>query len=224
MAKLLTFSQACARLASIITTDITAEDAVQEAVDRIFELGRFPGTTEEIELTADMFSEDANGYQILTLDDEKYNGAVGFRCLSGGWGIVAQESLYRDGVNSGDLEFVDLESTSVLDADTQEYTRVRKYRAPLGFNPSSGGPFYALMKLEPPTLAGDDYVPVESLNALKMAVMAVSYEDVGDDKRAEEHWAKFDSFMSRSTRQTDGPKKRRIGTDSSLRRRPRQFR
>jgi|AntRauTorcE11897_2_1112592.scaffolds.fasta_scaffold12285_2 hypothetical protein len=221
MAKLLTFIEAQHKFESIITTDITVEDAIQEAVDRIYEFGRYPGTTIEIELTTDMFEENSNGYQILSLDDELYNGAVGFRTLSGGYGIVSQESLYRDGVNAGDNEFIDLES---IEIEVEGVVgRYRQYRAPLGFTPSSGGPYYALMKLEPPELAPDDYVPIESLNALKMAIQAICYENVGDDGRASEHWAKFEVSMTRSTRQTDGPKKRRFGIESSLRRKPKQF-
>jgi hypothetical protein len=223
MAKLFTFIEAQAKLQPIVTTDIEISDAIQEAVDRIYELGRYPGTTIELALTEDMFEENSNNEWILYLDDEIYNGAIGFRTNSGGWSIRDQEVLYRDGVNAGDKDFIDFESEDILDADTGEMERWRKYRTPMGFDPTTGGPYYALMKLEPPQLSPDDYVPIESYNALKMAVMAVSYESVGDDIRADEYWSKFEMFMNRSTSQTDGVKKRMIGMDSSLRRKPTQF-
>lgn len=223
MAKLYTFTEAQAKLEPIVTTDINIQDAIQEAVDRIYELGRYPGTTYELELTEAMFTEDANENQVLYIDDEAYNGAIGFRTINMGWSIRDQEVLYRDGVNAGDKDWIDLESEYIVNATSGITEYWRKYRAPLGFNPAEGGPYYALLKLEPPQLAPNDDVPIESYNALKMAVMAVCQEAVGDDIRADEYWGKFEMFMSRSTRQTDGPKKRMIGIDSSLRRKPTQF-
>ena len=223
MAKLFTFTEAQVKLQPIVTTDIDIADAIQEAVDRIYELGRYPGTTLELLLTEDMFEENSNGEQILYLDDELYNGAIGFRTNHGGWGIRDQEVLYRDGINAGDRDFIDLESEEILNEETDIMERWRKYRAPLGFNPGEGGPYYALMKLEPPFLAPDDYVPIESYNALKMAVMAICNETVGNDDGAENYWGKFEMFMVRSTNQTDGPKRRMIGIDSSLKRKPKQF-
>lgn len=104
----MTYSEACTRFTNLATTGISIEDAIIEAVDRIYEMGRFPGTTVEIALTEADFELDAdvNAY-FLFFDDETYDGAIGFRSDGRGWSIVDQTVLYKDGINAGDKEFVD---------------------------------------------------------------------------------------------------------------------
>lgn len=217
MARLLTFSEACFKFGGLVVTGLTIEDAIQEAVDSIYELGRYPGTTIEVELAEEVFihNETTDQY-FVSFDEQTYNGALGFRSDHGGWSIVDKAVLYKDGVNAGDRDFVDWGTVEV------EGTRFRKYRAPLGFSPAEG-PYYVLLKKEPPVLTGDDFVPIEGLKGLKAAIQAICFEFTGDQDRADKKWANFDSYMKLSERQVEGVKRWSLGMDSSLKRNPRQF-
>jgi hypothetical protein len=218
MAKLITFAEAVARFGPVVTTGIDVESAIQEAVDRIFEMGRHPGTTEEIELVESDFIEDPEtGDWFVFFEETDYDGAIGFRSRHRGWSIVDQSALYKDGINAGDGEFVDM--GTILQADGTER---RKYRCPQGWAPDQG-PYYALLKKEAPVLASDDLIPVQSVGALKAAIQAVCYEYVADEQRSQLKWSEFDAFMKMSGKQVSGPKKYFIGMDSSLKRKPRQF-
>ena len=113
MAKLMTYSQAISRFSNLATTGIGIEEAIQEAVDRIYEMGRWPGTTVEIELAeADFIAGDNDHEWFVYFNEETYDGTIGFRNLHRGWSIVDHSSLYRDGINAGDREFVDYGSVS----------------------------------------------------------------------------------------------------------------
>lgn len=221
MSRQITFADAVQRFGDLVTTNIAIEDAIQEAIDRIYEMGRWPGTTLELTLEEDDFvlDGDTDTYSVF-FDENLYDGAIGFRNANRGWSIVDQTSLYKDGVNSGDMEFVDM-GTVTVDGGGYDVIR-RKYRCPLGWSASSG-PYYALMKLEAPQLTECDNIPIQSLGALKAAIRAVCYEYVADDARAAQEWGSFMQAMSLSTKQTAGPKKYYVGTDSSLRRKPTQF-
>ena len=217
MAKLMTYAEAISRFANLATTGIGIEEAIQEAVDRIYELGRWPGTTVEIELEeADFIAGDNDNEWFVYFLEETYDGAIGFRSNHRGWSIVDHASLYRDGVNAGDREFLDMGSVTISAA------LKRKYRAPLGFVPSAG-PYFALMKLEAPELVDATVIPIHSAGALKCAILAVCQEYVNDDDRAMLNWQKFEQFITKAARQVDGPKRWSIGMDSSLRRKPTQF-
>lgn len=213
----MTFSEAAVRFGSLVTTDISIEDAIQEAVDRVYEMGRWPGTTVQVELADEDFIYDADLVEyFLHFNEQTYNGMVGFRNQSRGWSIMDQTILFKNGVNGGDLSVVDMGTVEV------DEVLVRKYRMPLGFAPT-GGPYYVLMKLEAPVLSEDSVIPVESSGALKCAIRAVCAEVVGNDAEAMGHWQSFDQFIKLSERQVHGPKKFNLGMDSSLRRKPRQF-
>ncbi len=213
----MTFSEAAVRFGSLVTTDISIEHAIQEAVDRVYELGRWPGTTAQVELSDADFVKDVELEEFyLLFNEQTYNGMVGFRNQSRGWSIMDQTVLFKNGVNGGDLSVVDMGTVEV------DEVLVRKYRMPLGFSPA-GGPYYVLMKLEAPVLSEDSVIPVESSGALKCAIRAVCAEVVGNDAEAMGHWQSFDQFIKLSERQVHGPKKFNLGMDSSLRRKPRQF-
>jgi hypothetical protein len=219
MAKLMTFIEAQRRFENLATTGITIDLAIQEAIDRIYEMGRWPGTTVEIQLTEEMFVEDSEtGDFFVSFVESEYDGAIGFRSTNGGWSIMDQSALYKDGLNAGDDAFIDF--GTIIDEDTG--ARTRKYRAPVGFVPNAG-PYYVLLKKEAPVLDHDSVIPVESVGALKAAIQAVCYEYVTDDQRAAAKWQEFDQFMRLSDKQVSGPKKYFVGMDSSLRRRPTQF-
>jgi hypothetical protein len=216
MAKSITMSEAVVRFGPLVTTGLEIEEAIQEAVDRVYEMGRYPGTTEEVLLEESDFVEDVDaGEWHISFTEAEYDGAIGFRSRARGWSIVDQSALYKDGINAGDDEFVDLGTITIDGVET------RKYRCPRGWQPDQG-PFYALMKKEAPTLADDDLIPI-ARGPLKAAIQAVCYEAVADEQRSQTKWAEFDMLSKLSGRQTAGPKKYFIGMDSSLRRKPSQF-
>lgn len=432
MARLLTYDDAVSRFTGLQVNGLSIEAAIQEAVERIFEMGRHPGTTVEIELADSdfVFDEDLDEYFVY-FDEDLYAGALGFRNQSRGWSIVDQVALYKDGVNMGDREFIDMGTTNsavtgsgyatvtidpagednsitytannagsigeeitieyaapavqattdvevvgnaititpgtkarmlltaasdpsvdgaelfhdgagigvsstytqiwsdgnlgnVLEAPTGTGIRLcidaptvclleyyvagvvdsswadfsaalwpdlctmniyqgnatdvvsiaaatssaqqvldavdsddsamalvtadasgvvtgavaavaatplalpvtyggrRKYRCPVGWS-VDGGPYYVLLKKEPPVLESGDVVPVQGVGALKAAIQAVFYEFSGDQERAERKWAEFDGLMKLSERQAEGTKRWTLGMDSSLKRHPRQF-
>ena len=217
MAKTLTFSEAQVRFGDLVTNGISIDDAIQEAVDRIYEMGRYPGTTVEVALAEEDFVEDTDLNEFYVYFTEStYAGAIGFRDSCRGWAIVDHTALYKDGVNAGDREFIDLGTVTV------SAVLKRKYRCPHGWV-ADGGPYYALMKLEAPTLEEDTVIPVQSAGALKCAIQAVCFEYVGDEEKAMLKWQQFDGFMKLSERQVHGPKRFILGMDSSLKRSPRQF-
>ena len=217
MAKKMTFLQAKDRFVGLATVGITIAAAIQEAVDRIYEMGRWPGTTVEVELQDVDFVEDVDlNHFYLYFVEQTYAGAIGFRNANRGWAIVDQMSLYKDGTNMGDREFVDYGTVTV------EGVEKRKYRCPLGWT-TDGGPYFVLLKLEAPTLVDATLISVESMGAFKCAIRAVCCEYVNDDDRAMLNWQEFDQFMTSSARQVAGPKRYTMGMDSSLRRKPQQF-
>lgn len=221
MSRPLTFCAAKDKLANLATTSVDIGDAIQEAVDRIYEMGRWAGTTVEVSLAESdfVFDSDVDAY-FVSFDEAIYDGAIGFRDAYRGWSIMDQTSLYKDEVNAGDKEFIDMGTVTV---DGGGYDVLyRKYRAPFGWV-ADAGTYFALMKLESPTLEDDDIITIQSLGALKCAVKAVCYEYVSDDERATAEWSKFMQMMVMAAKQTEGPKKFYIGTDSSLRRKPNQF-
>lgn len=219
MAKTITLAEAIARFGPLVTTNVQIQDAITEAVSRIYEMGRHPGTTEEVELSDDDFTEEDDEWFLL-MDESSYDGMIGFRNKNRGWTIMDQTILYKNKVNGGDLSLIDHGTVEVEVGG--EYFQRRKYRMPLGFS-LDGGPYYALMKLEAPELADDTVIPIHSIGALKCAVLAVSYEMVGDEERANLNWQKFNQLMQLSGKQVDGMKQYYVGMDSSLRRRPTQF-
>ncbi len=218
----MTFNDCVVRFANLASTGISIEAAIQEAIDSIFDIGRWPGTTREVPLTIEMFTKNTTGEWILGLDAVEYDGVIGFRDANKGFGIRDVMALYKEKVNAGDRDFIDLGIEESEVGSTGEYDRYRCYRAPLWFSEQSL-PMYALLKKEAPILSGNDLVPVESIPALKAAIQAVCYEYLMEHSLAANCWAMFERRMMQSDKQFHGNKHYSIGMDSSLRRRPTQF-
>lgn len=219
MARTITFAEAVARFEPLVTTNVQIEDAVREAFLRIYEMGRWPGTTRELALEdADFMQEDTEWF--LLLNEDEYDGMIGFRNKNRGWTIMDSSILYKDKLNGGDMSLIDMGTVEAEEGGS--YVSKRKYRLPLDFTLDSG-PYYALMKLEAPVLSDDSVLPIHSIGALKSAILAVSYEMTSDEERAMLNWQKFDQLMKLSERQVEGLKRYYVGFDSSLKRRPTQF-
>lgn len=119
MANRITFGEAKTAYERLVTSQIPIATAIQEAVNLYYDMGRWPGTTRELTLADGdfVYDEDREAY-VVTIDDTVYDGVLGFRNSGRGWNIRGQLSLYRDQLNSGDLDFIDLE-TVVVDGPNQ---------------------------------------------------------------------------------------------------------
>ena len=219
MARQITFSEAVARFGPLVTTNISIEDAIREAFLRIYEMGRHAGTTRELAFADEDFTEIDDDWYLL-LDEEEFDGMIGFRNKHRGWSVMDQSILYKDKLNGGDLSLIDMGTVEI--EEDEEFFQRRKYRMPLGFT-QDGGPYFALMKLEAPQLFDDTVLPIHSIGALKAAILAVSYEMTSDEERSTLNWQKFNQLMMLSEKQVEGTKKYYLGMDSSLRRRPTTF-
>lgn len=218
MASSITFAQAKTRLAGQITYNGTVDEAIQEAVDRAYEMGRWQGMTLEVKLTESDYVLFEDPPQVrVNFPMSSYNGAVGFRTVNGGMGIVDQVALFRDGIAAGDKSVIDLGEVTV------ESVLYHQYRLPLNISTAPSYDIWVLLKLVSPTLSDSDIVPIKNYGALKQAVLAVCYENVNDESRAEVCWSKFEEAMEKGQRQFQGPQQRHISVQNNMRRRPTQF-
>jgi len=168
------------------------------------------------------YDEDREAY-VITLDDSVYDGVLGFRNNQKGWNIRGQLCLYRDKLNSGDLDFIDLEGSVTPATESAAAIYEHKFKCPLGFSPDFG-PYYALCKLDAPILVDDDdIVPVPSSAALKALILAVSYETANDPARQQAAMQDFENVMARASREIQGRRAMPLMKTMHVRRRPQQF-
>jgi len=224
MANRITFIEARNAYERLVTSVLPIGTAIQEAVNLYYDMGRWPGTTRELTLVDGDFTEDTDREAwILTIDDDVYDGVLGIRNNSRGWNIRGQLALYRDRLNSGDLDFIDLEGSETAATSLVQATYQRKFRCPLDFS-LANGPYYALLKLDAPQLVNDaDIVPVPSTAALKALIMAVSYETANDPQRQQASMQSFEQAMSRASREIQGRRSMPLMTTTTMRSRPQQF-
>lgn len=195
-----TFATAKTRFAGLVTTKITVGDAIQQALERIFEMGRWNNTTAEIAIPdVDFIYDSALKETFLYLPRATYSAAIAFRNDERGWNVVNHASLYREAGREGDYKFVNMG-----DVQHSGSTHI-KYRCPVERWEVADGPFFAMMKLEAPTLEDDDFVPITTTGALQHAVQAVSYEYLNDETSADASWQRFERAMMRDEPQSDGP-------------------
>jgi hypothetical protein len=208
----MTFAQAKARFGSLATADTSIGEAIQEAVDRAYEMGRWRGMVEELLIPESYFVE-LDDELFIDFPADTFDGALGFRNKSMGWGIRNVAALYRDGINSGDRSFIDKGEVLVGGV------LVRRYRLPVVQN----RPTHVLIKLTSAPLTDDDLVPIKSVGALKNAILAVCAENSSDDSRANTYWGRFLATMERAEKQHSGLHQFHVSFNSNLRRRPSGF-
>lgn len=221
MSQILTFAEAQQRFANLVTTEVNIADAIQEVVDRAYEMGRWRGMIEEVECTTSSYvsiSEDTEKNEIyIDFDPSKYDGAIGFKQGGRGYGIKTLVSLYQEDTGVGNLSFIDLGDVVV---DEVVY---RRYRAPLTWSTPISQLQALMKKVSKSPLADDDILPIKSIGALKSGILAVAYENVNDMERADAHWAKFMQLMERAQKQYNGNRKISIRFNDNIRKRPTQF-
>lgn len=221
MSQILTFAEAQQRFSNLVTTEVNIGDAIQEVIDRAYEMGRWRGMMEEIECTNNQYvtiREDTEKREVyFDFDPAQFDGAIGFRHGGRGYGIKTLVSLYQEDTSVGDLSFIDIGDVTVEDVT------YRRYRAPRSWS-SPVVELYALMKkVSKSPLADTDIIPIKSIGALKSGILAVAYENVNDMKRADAHWQKFMQLMERAQKQYNGGRKISIRFNDNIRKRPTQF-
>lgn len=221
MSQVLTFAEAQQRFSNLVTTEVNIADAIQEVVDRAYEMGRWRGMIEEIDCTTNQYvtiTEDTEKDEIyLDIDPTKFDGAIGFRHGGRGYGIKTLVSMYQEDTGVGNLSFIDIGDVIVANVVYRRYRAPRTWATPLV-------ELYALMKKVSKTpLADDDILPIKSIGALKSGILAVAYENVNDMERADAHWAKFMQLMERAQKQYNGGRKISIRFNDNIRKRPTQF-
>ncbi len=100
MSQSITFADAAAKFSGLVTTEVNITDAIQEVVDRAYEMGRWRGMIEEIECTTNQYvtiSEDTEKQEVyFDFDPDQFDGAIGFRHGGRGYGIKTLVSLYQE--------------------------------------------------------------------------------------------------------------------------------
>lgn len=221
MSQILTFAEAQQRFSNLVTTEVNIADAIQEVVDRAYEMGRWRGMIEEIDCTSNEYvtiRQDTEKQEVyLDIDPSQFDGAIGFRQGGKGYSIKTLVSLYQEDTGVGNLSFIDIGDVIV---DNEVY---RRYRVPRAWaTPLTE--LYALMKkVSKSPLTDDDILPIKSIGALKSGILAVAYENVNDMERADAHWQKFIQLMERAQKQYNGGRKISIRFNDNIRKRPTQF-
>jgi hypothetical protein len=222
MSQSLTFAEAQQRFANLVTTEVNIADAIQEVVDRAYEMGRWRGMTEEIVCNNNpnvTFVENTEKEEIyIDFNPDIFDGAIGFRYKSRGYYIKTLISLYQEDPSVGIGYFIDLGDVVVNNVI------YRRYRMPLHWQMPTE-PLYALMKkvsINP--LEDDTILPIKSIGALKAGILAVAYENVNDIERSEIHWQRFAQLMEKAQKQYNGNRKIHIRINDNMKKRPTQFR
>ena len=221
MARSLTFAEARERFSNLVTTEVDISDAIQEVVDRAYEMGRWRGMTEEVECgthASATYREDTEKEEVyVDFDPQEFDGAIGFRYKHSGWYIKTLISLYQEENYVGNSYFIDLGDV-LVDGET-----VRRYRMPKGWKLPTE-PLYALMKkVAVNPLQDESIIPINSVGALKAGILAVAYENVNDLARSEAQWQKFTQLMERAQKQYNGNRKFHVRINDNLKKRPTQF-
>ncbi len=222
MAQSLTFLEAKQRFANLVTTEVDIGDAIQEVVDRAYEMGRWRGMTEEIDCLShpevNITYDETKDESFIDFNPDVFDGAIGFRFKGKGYYIKTLVSLYQEEINVGIGYFIDLGDVIVDDVV------YRRYRMPRHWKDLTE-PLYALVKKISINPMGDDMiVPIKSIGALKAGILAVAYENINDLERAEMNWQKFNTLMERAQKQYNGNRKIHIRINDNMRKRPTQFR
>lgn len=222
MSKALTFEEAKQRFANLVTTEVNIADAIQEVIDRAYEMGRWRGMMEEIVCNSHpsvQITEDTEKEEVyIDFDPDAYDGAIGFRYGGKGHAIKTLVSLYQEDESVGLGSFIDLGDV-IVNGEV-----VRRYRAPKHWKIPQGE-LTALMKKVAPILLDDSHiVPIRNTGALKAGILAVAYENVNDVERSELHWQKFIALMERAQKQYNGGRKIHIRFNDNIKKRPTQFR
>lgn len=206
-----TFFRTVVELQSLLADQISARMdflfSCQELVEALYATGRLPGSTKEIVVgTSAVFLDDIEDNKKLRLAGEDYDGALKFRTKAGGYPVVDMANLYRD-PPAGYESFVDLGVVSVVEDDVTVWHR--DYRVPLSLRTTSET-IYALMKLRPPVLEMESLMPVRSVHAIKLGLIAIGLENESDSKGAEMFWQMCLREIAGDSKEYDGVKRRTL--------------
>ena len=213
-------------LASELNTRISFLNSCQQFIEALYASGKLPGSCSEIVVgTSSVFLDDLDGNKKVRLDATVYDGALKFRTLNGGYAVCDLAMLYKEPAAGYD-KFIDLGYYDIpIDAgDVDPATGItvnhyREYRVPASLI-SCTDTIYAWMKKRPPVLDDNSEVPVRSLHAVKLGLLAVGLEGESDAKAAETFWQLCYRELASDHKEYDGVKRRVITFRDSAARTP----
>ena len=187
------YDEASHILPSQCTQDLTDFTTLaNRAAERLILKGAVPGMLREIELP---FDADRR----ITLATDEYYHVMSFGYCDRPWRIVALTDKYlSEGV--GRDAFIDYGYNPT--DDTQ-----RLYEAPQDLKEDlTGETCTALVKVKyVPVSNLTDKFPISAIGGLKLAMVAMYYEDQGDQATAESYWTMAVRELEESSRQFRGP-------------------
>jgi hypothetical protein len=203
--------------------------AIQELVDRGYQAGVFPESRKEVTLDLSdaaikttwedypvvliaIDGVDAYDAMLKVRDNEKPYSV-------NRWAVVDVDVEHQvPGGSKG--HFVDHGIHQTADGPPTVHKRV--YQVP-EFLKDSTDVVRALMRIKAPTIDEDtDVIPLKSIYTAKLGLMAIGYENEGD-QRAQQAWQTFYQEMGLNQKRSDGIKRRHVKLDFGLRHKPNNF-
>jgi hypothetical protein len=190
---------------------------IQEMQDRLYDTGVAIGSREELEVNLATERVEWNGYQTIQFSADDYDGLAGVRdnCKprsEKSWKIRDIEAEHQS-PGAGANYFLD-HGIKVVGGDKK-----RVYQVPHDLE-SSVDKLRFLFKVQSPQITSDsDEVRVRSIYVAKLGLLAIGYQNEGD-QRADKAMNDFLSSSSMGQKRVDGIKHRYVGLDTGLRRKP----
>ena len=200
--------------------DMNLDVAIQELVDRSYEVGVSPNSRKEIEFDLSIERTTWFGYDVILVDPTLYDGVAGVRDNEKPqsklrWKVVDVESEHQEPGATAE-KFVD---HNVHDINGINY---RVYQLP-NLLKNSDIVIRMMMKLHAPTISLDsDKIPVKSVYLAKLGLLAIGYENEADN-RADASWQRFYAESGLAQKRSDGNKQRYVKIDHGMRRKPTNF-
>lgn len=203
-----------------IPIQMDVDHAIQEVVDRAYEAGVAIGSRTEITIDLSTEKTEWDGYNVILVDPEIYDGIASVRDNEKprsiqSWEVRDVEAEHQSPGATQD-DFTDHGLQDI------EGEKRRVYQLPYVLM-DKDDVIRPLMKKRSPRIDLDtDEIPLKNLYVAKLGMLAVGYENEAD-ARAEGTWNRFLLEASSNQKRSDGPKKRYLGMDTGVRRKPTNF-
>lgn len=207
-------------LDSSLPTGVDIFELLNQVGDRIYALGRWPETTDEVVVTAgDIFKNAVSGGEyegdfFCYIDADLYDGVIGFRVNKRPYGVKPKGVLYSEAGTYGSNSFIDFGVEENSSGDD------RMFRLPNGVG--TGDNIQALVKKQWTEINDiDQKVKIRPLGAIKHGMLAISHENHGEPNLAAHHWQECEKMLFRDDKQYSGVKNVRIRYKNLLKRKNR---
>jgi len=193
------------------------DDLIQEVQDRLYDTGLAIGSRKEVEIDFSTEVVDWNGYKTVQLDIDGYDGLAGVR-----------DNCKPRSKKSWKIRDIDVEHQSpgagtkfFLDHRIHDVGGTNKRIYQLPYDLENDTDIYRFMlKVQSPQLTSDsDEVRVRNIYVAKLGILAVGYQNEGDE-RAQQAMVDFLASANQGQKRVDGVKRRYVGLDLGLRHRP----